>query len=411
MPYGIRKSPNKNLYWVFNKETGKKFSKKPIPRERAEAQRRAIYANENGYKLNRSKSRSLRRSIRNKKRNEWSPRSNKRVYLNGGECTNDRDPISLEDLKDIPLKYRIEIPTGQTNEKGFPLEFCYDIRQLAPAFSATRKNPLSNAPFTEDNVILLVRKVSNLRYTTEEDKVLANKFLEDLIGKLPVDNVGNTPVVRSLINRHFKIAGILLKDPKYGSVNDVMNNSKTLLVWSLSLENEDVFNFLIQHGVDVNKKSIVNKNMPEEEEEEEEDKEEEEEYVTPLMSSMLFKKLYYVTVLQMRGADVNAQDINGLTALHYAVIQDYDTRPLMQYLIDHGARLDLGGRYLRVSEDNYYTPKTIGIVYLEDQIKKYKLFIGDVKFNVIRRNVEFLSAAEGYPFSPFDPSEIIHIYS
>jgi len=383
MPYGIRKSPNKNLFWVYNKETGKKYSKKPIPRERAEAQRRAIYANENGYKLNRSRSRSLRRSIRNKKRNEWSPRSNKRVYLNGGECTNDRDPISLEDLKDIPLKYRIEIPTGQTNEKGFPLEFCYDIRQLAPAFSATRKNPLSNAPFTEDNVILLVRKVSNLRYTTEEDKVLANKFLEDLIGKLPVDNVGNTPVVHALINRYFKIAGILLKDPKYGSVNDVMNNRKTLLVWSLSLENEDVFNFLIQHGVDVNKKSIVDENAPHS-------------YLTPLTSSMLYKKLYYVTVLQTRGADVNAQDINGLTALHYAVIQDYDTRPLMQYLIDHGARLDLGGRYLPLSEDNY-TPDTFGIVYLEYQISKHRLFIGEVKFNVIRRNVDFLSAAQGYP--------------
>ena len=67
MPFGIRKSPNKNLYLVYNKETGKKFSKKPIPRERAEAQRRAIYASENGYKLNRSRSRSLRRSIRNSK--------------------------------------------------------------------------------------------------------------------------------------------------------------------------------------------------------------------------------------------------------------------------------------------------------------------------------------------------------
>ena len=57
MPYGIRKSPNKNLYWVYNKETGKKYSKKPIPRERAERQRRAIYASENGYILNRSRSR------------------------------------------------------------------------------------------------------------------------------------------------------------------------------------------------------------------------------------------------------------------------------------------------------------------------------------------------------------------
>lgn len=55
MPYGIRKSPNKNLYWVYNKSTGRKYSKKPIPKSRAEAQRRAIYASENGYKLNQSR--------------------------------------------------------------------------------------------------------------------------------------------------------------------------------------------------------------------------------------------------------------------------------------------------------------------------------------------------------------------
>ena len=78
MPYGLRKSPNKNLYWVYNKETGKKFSKKPIPRERAEAQRRAIYASENGYELNRSRSRSLRRSIGNSKNRRKKSRSKSR---------------------------------------------------------------------------------------------------------------------------------------------------------------------------------------------------------------------------------------------------------------------------------------------------------------------------------------------
>jgi len=79
MPYGIRKSPKKNLFWVYNKETGKKYSKKPIPRERAEAQRRAIYASENGYKLNRSRSKSLRYG--NRSRSVMSLRNRSRENL------------------------------------------------------------------------------------------------------------------------------------------------------------------------------------------------------------------------------------------------------------------------------------------------------------------------------------------
>lgn len=57
MPYKLRKSP-KNGYWVVNKETGKKYSKSPLPLARAQAQMRALYAVENGYVLNRSKSKS-----------------------------------------------------------------------------------------------------------------------------------------------------------------------------------------------------------------------------------------------------------------------------------------------------------------------------------------------------------------
>jgi hypothetical protein len=45
MPWKLRKAPKKDLYWVINKETGKKHSKEPLPKERAEAQMRALYAN------------------------------------------------------------------------------------------------------------------------------------------------------------------------------------------------------------------------------------------------------------------------------------------------------------------------------------------------------------------------------
>jgi hypothetical protein len=45
MPWKLRKAPKKDLYWVINKETGKKYSKEPLPKERATAQMKALYAN------------------------------------------------------------------------------------------------------------------------------------------------------------------------------------------------------------------------------------------------------------------------------------------------------------------------------------------------------------------------------
>lgn len=45
MPYKLRKAPNRDLYWVVNKETGEKYSKEPLPKERAMAQMKALYAN------------------------------------------------------------------------------------------------------------------------------------------------------------------------------------------------------------------------------------------------------------------------------------------------------------------------------------------------------------------------------
>jgi hypothetical protein len=48
MPYSLRKSPGRNLYWVVNKYTGKKYSRKPLSKQVAEKQRRAIYASEYG---------------------------------------------------------------------------------------------------------------------------------------------------------------------------------------------------------------------------------------------------------------------------------------------------------------------------------------------------------------------------
>ena len=44
MPYKLQKQPKKDLYWVVNKETGQKYSKAALPKDRAHAQMRALYA-------------------------------------------------------------------------------------------------------------------------------------------------------------------------------------------------------------------------------------------------------------------------------------------------------------------------------------------------------------------------------
>lgn len=45
MPFYLRKAPNRKLFWVVSKDTGKKFSKEPLSEEKAKAQQRALYRN------------------------------------------------------------------------------------------------------------------------------------------------------------------------------------------------------------------------------------------------------------------------------------------------------------------------------------------------------------------------------
>lgn len=67
MPYTLRKAPGQERFWVVNTSSGKKHSIEPLPKARAQAQMRALYAVEHGYQL-RSRGRSRgRRSGRSKR--------------------------------------------------------------------------------------------------------------------------------------------------------------------------------------------------------------------------------------------------------------------------------------------------------------------------------------------------------
>lgn len=49
MPFALRKAPKRDLYWVVNKESKQKYSKEPIPKEKAEAQLRILEKTGKGY--------------------------------------------------------------------------------------------------------------------------------------------------------------------------------------------------------------------------------------------------------------------------------------------------------------------------------------------------------------------------
>lgn len=68
MPYKLRKAPKRDLYWVVNKETGKKHSKDPLPKETAKSQMRALYASESGYKL---RGRAMNRKVMKNMEKFW----------------------------------------------------------------------------------------------------------------------------------------------------------------------------------------------------------------------------------------------------------------------------------------------------------------------------------------------------
>jgi hypothetical protein len=275
------------------------------------------------------------------------------VRLSGGaECVNSIDPITQEPLAaTIPLKYRIEIPTGRVNAGGVILVYCYDIRTLAQSFHSNKKNPLTNLPFSEDEDLLVLRFISELLPRVSESDVetvrILKTFIADIIGPRPRDEIGNTPVVRAIMNKKFKLARALLQNPSCGSVNDMVNENQeeTLLTWSIVRTREyndfEAFNFLLQNGADVNKRNYVGE--------------------TPLMATAQLNRdlfpvnLDVIRALCERGADINAVIKyhvglwNSYTVLALHAMTPYqDTRDVMQYLLDSGANLH-GGQYYNIN--------------------------------------------------------------
>jgi hypothetical protein len=71
-PFKLRKAPKRELYWVVD-EKGKHFSKEPLPKERATAQLRALYASDLGDKKVVKRKKGGMRAIRTIKASSATP--------------------------------------------------------------------------------------------------------------------------------------------------------------------------------------------------------------------------------------------------------------------------------------------------------------------------------------------------
>lgn len=80
MPYHLVRSGLK--YYVENTDTGRKYSNRPIPKERAARQMRALYAAENGYIL---RSRSKKKAPFNVRRSKLKSNSKRFARMTGGK--------------------------------------------------------------------------------------------------------------------------------------------------------------------------------------------------------------------------------------------------------------------------------------------------------------------------------------
>ena len=102
MPYKLRKAPKRDLYWVVG-EDGSKKSKDPIPRKRAEAQMRALYASENQMKGGMCFGRCYRMSAKQKSdAEEEGKRHMIEMWANG---MNRYDELWADTMAELAMKY------------------------------------------------------------------------------------------------------------------------------------------------------------------------------------------------------------------------------------------------------------------------------------------------------------------
>jgi hypothetical protein len=107
------------------------------------------------------------------------------------DCNNTQDPISLDELKDIPSDFLFKVKEGAVTN-------CFDIRQLYLYYETSKKleNPLTRTPFSDETLDKFLKQVTKLgiakdnkvvqRATEMEQLAADTEMLRDFLTR-PVD--------------------------------------------------------------------------------------------------------------------------------------------------------------------------------------------------------------------------------
>lgn len=94
------------------------------------------------------------------------------------DCNNTQDPISLDDIKDIPSNFLFKVKEGNVTN-------CFDIRPLYEYYEKSKKleNPLTRTPFSDETLDRFLKQVTSLNIA-KDNKVIqkateAAQTLED----------------------------------------------------------------------------------------------------------------------------------------------------------------------------------------------------------------------------------------
>lgn len=145
MPFTLRKAPKRDAYWVVD-PSGKHYSKDPLPKERARAQQKALYASEGGG-LSQSKPDRLRDELRDllKRRrialtlvDDWKTIQTTRGTLSTkGEASLGNVPAEREAIKkESALAKEYGIPSWSTSTLGQLRRIAGESAESLPALNA-----------------------------------------------------------------------------------------------------------------------------------------------------------------------------------------------------------------------------------------------------------------------------------
>ncbi len=176
MPYKLRKAPNRDLYWVVS-DDGKKMSKDPIPKERAKAQMKALYANVKDLDAeprptpNKGKGYSpLNKMLR--KRNAIKKANEKRVREGLEEAERRTDTAIIHGKTDKELYERL----GEHSQRKYDeLDALFERRK---AEIREEKSALKELIREEEDLTVKNKLMNDLRRMEAENKEEMEKFIK-----------------------------------------------------------------------------------------------------------------------------------------------------------------------------------------------------------------------------------------